>query len=153
MDLLFTYIYGAVRNGFEGHWKGGLWKSRLFWALKWQRAKRVPFWPKKVWAVPATESLQNLSLRTLMYVSVWTRSTVARLAPLIWRLMVIPTSLSSQSASFITTTISTYDTSRLWIMISRWCFRTIADAAFRGKLLLMILYFRNRLAQSVAAWG
>ncbi len=26
----------------------GPWKSRLFWALKWQRALRVPFWPKKV---------------------------------------------------------------------------------------------------------
>ncbi len=27
-------------NPFEGHWKG--------WALKWQRAKRVPFGPKIV---------------------------------------------------------------------------------------------------------
>jgi len=24
------------------------WKIRLFWALKWQRAKRVPFGPQKV---------------------------------------------------------------------------------------------------------
>jgi hypothetical protein len=24
------------------------WKSRLFWALKWLRTKRVPFGPKKV---------------------------------------------------------------------------------------------------------
>ncbi len=24
-----------------------VWKSRLFWALKWQQAKRVPFGPKK----------------------------------------------------------------------------------------------------------
>ena len=28
-------------------WRGGPWKSRLFWALKWQRAQRVPFVPKK----------------------------------------------------------------------------------------------------------
>jgi hypothetical protein len=28
------------------HWKGWALKSRLFWALKWQRAKRVPFGPK-----------------------------------------------------------------------------------------------------------
>jgi hypothetical protein len=28
--------------------RGGPWKSRLFWALKWQRAKRVSFAPKKV---------------------------------------------------------------------------------------------------------
>ncbi len=28
--------------------RGGPWKSRLFWVLKWQRAKRVPFGPKKV---------------------------------------------------------------------------------------------------------
>ncbi len=27
--------------------RGGHWKSRLFWALKWQRAKQVPFGPKK----------------------------------------------------------------------------------------------------------
>ncbi len=28
--------------------RGGPWKSKLFWALKWQRAKRVSFAPKKV---------------------------------------------------------------------------------------------------------
>jgi hypothetical protein len=28
--------------------RGGPSKSRLFWALKWPRAKRVPFGPKKV---------------------------------------------------------------------------------------------------------
>ncbi len=27
--------------------EGGLWNTRLFWALKWQRAKWVPFGPKK----------------------------------------------------------------------------------------------------------
>ncbi len=50
MYLLFISLYGAVRNSFEadnihyeGHWKGWAWKQRLFWALKWLRAKRVPF--------------------------------------------------------------------------------------------------------------
>ncbi len=32
----------------EGCLKGWALKSRLFWALKWQRAQRVPFGPKKV---------------------------------------------------------------------------------------------------------
>jgi hypothetical protein len=48
------YIYGAGRNDFEGGksisrdiGRGGPWKSRLFWALKLQRAKRMPFGPKK----------------------------------------------------------------------------------------------------------
>jgi hypothetical protein len=32
----------------RGHVGGGwAWKSRLFWALKWQRAKRVPYMPQK----------------------------------------------------------------------------------------------------------
>jgi hypothetical protein len=29
-----------------GHYKGWALKSRLFWALKWQCAQRVPFGPK-----------------------------------------------------------------------------------------------------------
>ncbi len=33
---------------FEGHWKGWALKIEPFWALKWQREKRVPFGPKKV---------------------------------------------------------------------------------------------------------
>jgi len=48
-------VYGAVRNGFEagnihyeGIERGGPWKSRLFWARKWLRAKRVPFGHTKV---------------------------------------------------------------------------------------------------------
>jgi hypothetical protein len=47
-------LYGAVRNyfdainiHFDGHWKGWALKLRIFWALKWQRAKRVPFGQKK----------------------------------------------------------------------------------------------------------
>ncbi len=31
--------------------KCGPWKSRLFWALKWQWAKRVTFGPKKVFCI------------------------------------------------------------------------------------------------------
>jgi hypothetical protein len=30
---------------FEGDWKGLALKIETFWALKWQRAKRVPFRP------------------------------------------------------------------------------------------------------------
>jgi hypothetical protein len=29
----------------RGIGRGGPWKSRLFWALKWLRAKRMPFGP------------------------------------------------------------------------------------------------------------
>ncbi len=36
---------GVIHN--EGRLKGWALKSRLFWALKWQRAQRVPFGPKK----------------------------------------------------------------------------------------------------------
>jgi hypothetical protein len=32
---------------YKGHWKGWALKSRLFWAPQLQRAKRVPFGPKK----------------------------------------------------------------------------------------------------------
>ncbi len=36
-------------DAFRGPLEGGEpWKLRLFWALKWQRVKRVPFWLKKV---------------------------------------------------------------------------------------------------------
>ncbi len=52
MYLLFI---GAGQNDFdvgyihfEGHWKGWALKIETFWALKWPRAKRVPFGPKKV---------------------------------------------------------------------------------------------------------
>jgi hypothetical protein len=58
--LFFCYLwtcdlYGLVRNVYDAcrsitraRGKGfGPWKSRLFWTLKWQRAKRVPFRPKK----------------------------------------------------------------------------------------------------------
>jgi hypothetical protein len=54
---LFMYtccLHGAGRNDFDagnihykGHGKGWALKSRLFWALKRQRAKRLPFGPKK----------------------------------------------------------------------------------------------------------
>ncbi len=37
---------GVIHN--EGRLKGWALKLRLFWALKWQRAQRVPFGPKKV---------------------------------------------------------------------------------------------------------
>jgi hypothetical protein len=42
-------VFDAGTIHYEGQWKGG-WalKSRLFWALKWQRAKRLPFGPKKI---------------------------------------------------------------------------------------------------------
>ncbi len=33
---------------FEGHWEGWALKIETFCALKWPRAKRVPFGPKKV---------------------------------------------------------------------------------------------------------
>ncbi len=52
MYLLFiwggTYGFGwwKIHNG--GRLKGWALKSRLFWALKWQRAKRVSFGLKKV---------------------------------------------------------------------------------------------------------
>jgi hypothetical protein len=56
---MYLFLYGAERNDFDagnihhdGHWKGRALKSRLFWALKWQRAKRVTFGPKKVEAHP-----------------------------------------------------------------------------------------------------
>ncbi len=48
-------LHGAGRNDFDGGKSikrpigmGGPWKLRLLWALKWQRAKQVPFGPKKV---------------------------------------------------------------------------------------------------------
>ncbi len=48
-------LYGTRRNDFDAGksisraiGRGGHWKSRLFWDLKWQRAKWVPFGPKKV---------------------------------------------------------------------------------------------------------
>jgi hypothetical protein len=51
--ILLVVFYGAVRNDFEagnihykGHYKGWDLKSRLFWALKWQRAPQVSFGPK-----------------------------------------------------------------------------------------------------------
>jgi len=37
------------------------WKSRLFWALKWQLAKRVPFGSKKVKIFRAPPTSSNLS--------------------------------------------------------------------------------------------
>ncbi len=40
--------FDAGNIHYEGHWKGRALKSRLFWALKWQRAKRVPYGPTKV---------------------------------------------------------------------------------------------------------
>jgi hypothetical protein len=45
-------VYGAGRNDFDGEKSisrdiGGHWKSRLFRALRWPRAKWVPLGPKK----------------------------------------------------------------------------------------------------------
>ncbi len=47
--------YVMILNDFEAgniHYEGiewgWPWKPILFWALKWHRAKRVPFGPKKV---------------------------------------------------------------------------------------------------------
>jgi hypothetical protein len=36
-----------VQHHYKGHWKEWALKIKTFWALKWQRAKRVPFGPKK----------------------------------------------------------------------------------------------------------
>jgi hypothetical protein len=43
---------GEIHN--KGRLKGWALKLRLFWALKWQQAQRVPFGPKKVekWISP-----------------------------------------------------------------------------------------------------
>jgi hypothetical protein len=49
MYLLFicnNFDAGSIH--YEGNWKKWALKSRLFWILKWQQAKRVPFGPKKV---------------------------------------------------------------------------------------------------------
>jgi hypothetical protein len=53
--MYLFFLYGTVRNGFEagkihyeGHWKGWALEIKTFWALKWLRAKREPFSPKKV---------------------------------------------------------------------------------------------------------
>jgi hypothetical protein len=48
--LLFVWrrykmVLRRARSITRGIGKGGPWKSRLFWALKWLRAKRVPFGP------------------------------------------------------------------------------------------------------------
>ncbi len=50
ITYLWTYdLYGPVHNDFDAsrsmtRWEEvGPWKSRLFWALKWQWAKWVPF--------------------------------------------------------------------------------------------------------------
>ena len=51
---LFFYMalglndFEAGNIHYEGHLKGWALNSRLFCGLKWQRAKRVPFGPKKV---------------------------------------------------------------------------------------------------------
>jgi hypothetical protein len=51
---LFVCLYGVGRMDLdggihnEGRLKGWALKSRLFWALKWERAEGVPFGPKKV---------------------------------------------------------------------------------------------------------
>jgi hypothetical protein len=37
-----------MARDYDGHWKGWALKIETFWALKWQRAKRVSFGPKKV---------------------------------------------------------------------------------------------------------
>ncbi len=51
----------ALQIHYEGKRKGvGPWKLRLFWALKWQRAKRVPFGPKKALNQCSKFKSQNL---------------------------------------------------------------------------------------------
>jgi hypothetical protein len=40
-------VLRRVRSITSGIGRGGPWKSRLFWALKWLRAKRVPFGPSE----------------------------------------------------------------------------------------------------------
>ncbi len=44
-------VFRRVRSNTRGIGRGGPWKSRLFWALKWLLAKRVPFGTKKVYFV------------------------------------------------------------------------------------------------------
>ncbi len=44
---------------FSGHLKGWALKSRLFWALKWQRAQRVPFGTKKMALVMKNKNINS----------------------------------------------------------------------------------------------
>ncbi len=66
--------YGEGRNDFgvgksiaRAIGRGGPWKSRLFGALKWQRAKQVPFGPKK--AIKSECHIKNRSICNFMYMS------------------------------------------------------------------------------------
>jgi hypothetical protein len=36
-----TYWFGCGESITRAVWRGGLWESRLFWALKWQRASKL----------------------------------------------------------------------------------------------------------------
>ncbi len=60
----------------QGHSKGRPWKSRLFWALKWQRPKRVPFGKDfqsptppmaQVMDLPLSKSLSPNAIQKNMY--------------------------------------------------------------------------------------
>ncbi len=43
----YVIFWRRPRSITRGMGRGVPWKSILFWALKWLRAKRGPFWPKK----------------------------------------------------------------------------------------------------------
>jgi len=62
---MYLFYMALGLNDFDGGksitWvtgRGVPWKSRLFWALTWQQAKRVPFRPKKVLILPTSKSLR-----------------------------------------------------------------------------------------------
>jgi hypothetical protein len=44
----YVMVLRRARSTTRGIGRGGPWKSRLLWDLKWLRAKRVPFGLKKV---------------------------------------------------------------------------------------------------------
>ncbi len=60
---------------YKGHWKGWAPKIEPFWSLKWQQAKRVPFWPRRffhrhllsmaqVMDLPASKSISSSAIST-----------------------------------------------------------------------------------------
>jgi hypothetical protein len=58
-----TLWFYAGNIHYKGHWKGWALKSRLFWALKWQRVKRVPIGSIKVLNMGTSLVLKMKSLR------------------------------------------------------------------------------------------
>ncbi len=66
----------------EGLWKGWALKSRLFWALVWQRAKRVPFGRSAFWAQKGLD-FQGSPLSVALVIDLARLKTITvRIAPL-----------------------------------------------------------------------